>query len=145
MAKPQIVRWAAWGLVALGVGGALALLVSRSTDQGGFLHGHLWTSLALIGAAIDIAVVGGIAEAVAWWGALFNSRELANKTWFNVLLWSGIVGTALWFPFGEGALISGAGLIVYLIAAPDAAQVRPPTSARPTPPPVPPVANTRAA
>jgi hypothetical protein len=145
MAKPVIVRWTAWGLLALAAGGVLALSVSYSTNEGGFLHGHLWISLALIGAAVDIAVASVIAEAVAWWGALFNSHQLANRSWFNLLLWSGIVGTVFSFPFGEGALIAGSVLIAYLIAGPDAS-VLPPHSARPMAPPLaPPASPVRAA
>lgn len=144
MAKPVMVKWAAWGLVAIGVGGALALFFSHSTNQGGFLHGQLWTAMALIWACMSLAVTGLIAEAVAWWGALFNSHQLAAKTWFNVLLWSGIVGTVFSFPFGEGALISGSVLIAYLIAGPGAS-VLPPQSAQPMPPPLgPPTSNVRA-
>lgn len=133
--KSAIGRWSIWGLVAMAAGGVLALLVSRETNYGGFLHGHLWLPLALISAGASITVAGLIAETVAWWGAIFNAHRLPDRTWFNVLLWSGIVGAVTMPIFGLGALVVASVGIVYFAAAPDATQTQQPQATPPTPTP----------
>lgn len=130
--KSAVGRWAIWGLVAMAAGGVLALLVSRETNYGGFLHGHLWPSLALITVGASITVAGLIAETVSWWGAIFNAHRLADHTWFNVLLWSGIVGAVTMPIFGLGALVVASVGIVYFAAAPDATQTQQPQATPPT-------------
>jgi len=130
--KSAITSWLIWGLVAMAAGAVLALFVSRETNYGGFLHGHLWPPLALITAGASITVAGLIAEIVSWWGALFNAHRLADRTWFNVLLWIGIVGAVTGPIFGLGALVVAGVVIVYAVAAPDAAQAQQPQAKPPT-------------
>jgi hypothetical protein len=130
--KSAISRWSIWGLVAMAAGPVLAVLVARETNYGGFLHGHLWPSLALITAGASITVAGLIAETVSWWAALFNAHRLAGRTWFNVLLWSGLVGAVTMPIFGLGALVVAVVAIVYAVAAPDAMQTQLPQAAPPT-------------
>jgi hypothetical protein len=61
--------------------------------------------LAVLGC---VALMGGaIGQLIAWIGALFNTVQLTDKTWFIVLLLTGL------FSFGFVAMI------VYLIAGPD--------------------------
>jgi hypothetical protein len=122
--KSAITRWSIWGLVAMAAGPALALLVSRETNYGGFLHGHVWLPLALITAGVSIMVAGVIAETVSWWGELFNAHRLADRTWFNVLLWSGVVGAVTMPIFGLGALVVAGVGIAYLLMAPDATETQ---------------------
>jgi hypothetical protein len=130
--KSAIIRWLIWGLFAMAAGGVLALFVSRETNYGGFLHGHLWAPLALISTGAAIAVAGVIAETVSWWGALFNAHRVADRTWFNVLLWGGIVGAVTAPIFGLGALVVAGVVIVYGVAAPEATHTQQPQAAPPT-------------
>jgi uncharacterized membrane protein len=63
--------------------------------------------VVVIGVAV-LAVVGGlIAGLVAWIGALLNTANLEDKTWFVLLLVLGV------FSFGLVAMIA------YVIAGPD--------------------------
>jgi hypothetical protein len=117
--KAAIVHWSTWVLVPL-LGGALfALIVANLGNPGGVLHGHVWTSLVLLTVCAVTVVCSFIAEAAAWLAALFNVRLLADKTWFNVLLWTGIVAILTMPLFGLGALIAAAVGAAYLAAAPD--------------------------
>ncbi len=77
-----------------------------TTDQ------FFWTTLGLSITGGVILLVGGIVQLVAWIGALVNTNQLAEKTWFIILLVSGILSLA----FG---LIGFAGMIAYVIAGPD--------------------------
>ena len=133
--KSAIGRWSIWGLVAMAAGPVLDLLVSRETNYGGFLHGHLWLPLALITVGASITVAGLIAVIVSWWGAIFNAHRLADRTWFNRLLWSGIVGAVTMPIFGLGALVVAGVGIVYFVAAPDATQTQQAQATPPTPTP----------
>jgi hypothetical protein len=117
--KAAIVRWATWVLVPLLGGALLALVVANLGNPGGVLHGHVWTSLVLLTACAVTVVCSVIAEAVAWLAALFNIHLLANKTWFSVLLWTGIVAILTMPLLGLGALIAAVVGIAYLAAAPD--------------------------
>jgi hypothetical protein len=71
-----------------------------------------WT---MVGLAIlaALAMLGGlIGGLVSWIGALLNSAELEDKTWFVLLLVLGL------FSFGLVAMIA------YVVAGPDGAQRR---------------------
>lgn len=66
-----------------------------------------WTILGL-GAVAALAMIAGfIGGLVAWIGALLNTSQLVDKTWFIVLLVLGL------FSFGLVAMIA------YVIAGPD--------------------------
>ena len=56
------------------------------------LNGQTGASVALLALSLIVAFIGVTLQLVAWIGALFNSHLLADKMWFNVLLWIGIVG-----------------------------------------------------
>ena len=67
-----------------------------------------WAMLGLLGIVGGLAIVGGfIGGLVSWIGALLNTSELENKTWFIVLLVLGL------FNFGFLAMLA------YVIAGPD--------------------------
>jgi len=119
--KSTITRWSGRGWVAAAAGGSFALLIANLTNAGRPLHGILWPSLALESFGITTAVTGGLIVATAWWAALFNSHDLADKVWFKRLLWGGIVGTVLMPIFGLGAVIVAVVMIAYWHAAPDGA------------------------
>src|SRR5687767_5046945 len=71
-----------------------------------------WTMVGLFVVA-PLAVIGGsIGGLVSWIGALLNTAQLEDKTWFVVLLVLGLLS------FGLVAMI------VYAIAGPDGTQER---------------------
>ena len=119
MSKATVTRLFIGSLVAFAAGAVLAIagvwlaiannvFVMAGSDIVGIQGGALaWTTLAL-GAIGGVAIVGAlISGLVAWIGALLNTWQLESKTWFAVLLFTGI------FNFGFIAMIA------YLIAGPD--------------------------
>lgn len=130
-AKGTITTWAGWGFAAIFAALSLAMLVANWTNRGGPLHGILWPSLAILSAGITVAVVGVIVVWAAWWGALFNARMLADRKWFDRLLWSGIAAAVTMPAFGFGGLILAVVLIAYWRWAPDGVAARPPATLTP--------------
>jgi hypothetical protein len=122
-AKVRIIRWSSWGLAPLAAGGLLSLVIAGQTNPGGLLHGHTWTALVLLITCAAVIVSGVLVEATAWWAAIFNARHLADRTWFTVLVWGGIVALLTMPLLGLGALIAAGVGLVYRIAAPDATAV----------------------
>ena len=80
--------------------------------------GFTWTLVGLIVASGFVMLGGIIAGIVAWIGALLNTVQLPDKTWFVLLLVLGLLS------FGFFAMVA------YVIAGPDSAQQEP----RPAPP-----------
>jgi hypothetical protein len=85
------------GLVLVGVTGALAIsndiFVMSGPDVTGVKYGILsWTLLGLLGLAILILLLAAVAHFVAWIGAVLNTAQLPDKTWFVVLLVVGLLG-----------------------------------------------------
>jgi len=89
-----------------------------------------WTMVGIIVTGGVVVIGGTIVQFAAWIGALVNSYQLQDKTWFLLNLILGLLGFGLVV------------MIVYLIAAPDgyeekqrqapAPAPRPPTLARTT-------------
>jgi hypothetical protein len=127
--KPRIVRWSTWGLVPMAAVAVVSLLIANQTNRGGLLEGHTWTALMLLTTCIVVIVCAVITESVAWWAAIFNARELADQTWFKLLVWSGIVAAATMPLLGLGALIAAGVGIVYRTSAPDATASEKPAQA----------------
>jgi hypothetical protein len=148
MTKHTITNWWLIGTIVLIVGGILALfsslaLVSHIGDltanfqSNNFVpDSYFWTLISLIVLG-GIAVIGGIVvQFVTWIGAVINTNRLADKTWFNVLLWCGIVAIVLGPLFGLGALFWWGLMIAYLVGGPDGmAGELPLLRATPTAPP----------
>ena len=102
---------AAGGLVLLAVAGGLAYanssLVKNGQDVTAIHATPLgWVMIGLAGVAIVVLIAAAITQFVAWVGAVINTAQLADKTWFIVLLLTGLLS------FGFIAMI------VYLIAGP---------------------------
>jgi hypothetical protein len=133
--KGTIRGWAFWAIAGGVVGTFLMLLISHLTNRGGPLEGQVWLSLTLLLLAGAPIGAGVIALAAAWFGALFNTHQLADRSWFNVLLWSGIVGIATSPVFGVGALIGFGVLIAYVLAGPDGLASQQPPISKPAAPP----------
>ncbi len=112
----------AGGLVLLAVAGGLAYANSSLVRQGSDVTGiHAtalgWVMIGLAVVAILVLIAAAITQFVAWVGAVINTAQLQDKTWFIVLLLTGLLS------FGFIAMI------VYLIAGPEDAQ---PVTAVPT-------------
>jgi hypothetical protein len=125
-AKGTITTWGGWGFAAIFAGLSLAMMVANWTNRGGPLHGIGWPSLAILSAGITAAVTGAIVVWAAWWAALFSTHTLPDRTWFRVLLWSGIAAAVTTPAFGLGGLILMIALIAYWRSAPDPIAVQPP-------------------
>jgi hypothetical protein len=102
----------AGGLVLLAVAGGLAVanssLVKNGPDVTAIHATPLgWVMIGLAGVAILVLVAAAITQFVAWVGAVINTAQLEDKTWFIVLLVTGLLS------FGFIAMI------VYLIAGPE--------------------------
>ena len=85
------------GLVLVGITGALAMsndiFVMSGPDVTGIKSSVLsWTLLGLLGLAILILLLAAAAHFVAWIGAVLNTAQLPDKTWFVVLLVVGLLG-----------------------------------------------------
>jgi hypothetical protein len=105
------------GLVLIGVSGGLAIsnniFVMNGPDVTGIRAGALsWTLLGLIGLAMLVLLFAGVAHFVAWIGAVLNTANLPDKTWFVVLLVLGLFGLVL------------IATIAYVIAGPDGLKVK---------------------
>jgi hypothetical protein len=119
MSKATVTKLFIGSLIAIASGAVLAIagvwlavannvFVMVGSDIVGIQGGALaWTTVGL-GAIGGVAIVGAlIAGLVAWIGALLNTWQLESKTWFAVLLLTGI------FNFGFIAMVA------YLVAGPD--------------------------
>ena len=138
MTKRIITIWWLIGTGVLVVGGLLALFSSLALAShiGAFTgdlqpgvnyipDGTFWglVSLILLGGFAFLA--GMVIQFVAWIGAVTNTNRLMDKTWFNILLWCGIVGIVLGPFFGLGALLWWGLMIAYLVGGPDGTAVEP--------------------
>ena len=117
MSRRTVQQIFVWTLV-----GVMAGLVLLTTAVVGLLSDHAfimdgpdvvgfrsdsftWTMVGIGEAGVLLVVGGAIGQFVAWVGALVRTVELTDKTWFVVLLVTGLLGAGL------------VGMIVYLIAA----------------------------
>jgi len=112
------------GLVSMGISFALAIgndiFVMSGPDVTGIKSGALsWTLLSLIGLAMFVLLFAAVTHFVAWIGAVLNTANLPDKTWFVVLLIVGLLG----FVF--------IATIAYVIAGPDGLKAKEEASAPP--------------
>ena len=88
--------------------------------------GIFWTAIGIMVAGFAVAAVGGLVQLAAWIGALVNTYQLPDKTWFAVVLAGGLLGLA----FG---LVGFAAMAAYLIAGPDGMTAGQPRNLAPAP------------
>ena len=137
MTKRTITTWWLVGAIVLIVGGLLALFSSLALvphiqqfsdnfKSNNFVpDSYFWTLISLIILG-GIAVLGGIlVQFVIWVGAVINTNRLADKTWFNIMLWVGVGAIVLNLLSGPGTLIGWGLMIVYLIGGPDGTAMEP--------------------
>jgi hypothetical protein len=131
MSKSTVTRLFVGSLLAIAGGLMLGFIaVLRGYTNGAFVMNGpdvvgvqstamAWTVAALVVIGI-LAIIGGvIGQFVAWIGALLETAQLEDKTWFLVLLLLGVLS------FGFVAMLA------YVIAGPDAATA--PAKQRPAP------------
>ena len=110
------------GLALMALGGGLALgidvLVTDGPDVVGVDAGAAgWLLIALAIVGVLVLLAAGVGLLVAWVAALLATARLEDKTWFLVLLITGVVGLGV------------VGMILYLVAGPDDQPTSPPTQA----------------
>ena len=93
------------------------------------MDAFFWGMVGLITIGALAVVAGGIAQLVAWIGALVNTNGLADKTWFVVLLIAGLIGLV------GLAIVGFVAMAAYVLAGPDST-ARAGTAPRAVPPPV---------
>ena len=136
MSRSVIMKWffasligLAGGLILLFGAGALVIsadvLVMDGPDVVGIRStAAAWTLAGLLGLAVLLVIGSGVAVFVAWIGALLNTANLSDKTWFVVLLVVGLLGMVF------------VATVAYVAAGPDglrptAIQATSPTGQRP--------------
>jgi hypothetical protein len=78
------------------------------------IDGFFWTLVSVCAVGCIAALVGFVVEITAWIGALVNTNKLADKTWFGVLLVTGVLAFTCAL-----APVAFAGMAAYLIYGPD--------------------------
>ena len=116
--------------VMLGLGGTWEPSTAHSgSDFVASYNTAFWTGMYVMIGGFTFAGLSIIVQLAAWVGALVNTYQVPDKTWFAVVLVTGLFG------FGF-ALIGFAGMIAYLIAGPDgslySASTPPMPAARPS-------------
>jgi H+/Cl- antiporter ClcA len=111
-------------LIAAWVGYATSVFVMNGPDVVGIQSTSLGWTAAAVGIIGMLAILGGvIGQFIAWIGAVLNTAQLQDKSWFLVLLLLGV------FSFGFIAML------FYVVAGPDGTQAsarQPSIQARPT-------------
>jgi hypothetical protein len=124
MSKGTVTRLFVGAIVAVVVGLALgfaavgAALASDAIDFGG---SHLvdvnggtgaWIALGLVIAGALVTLGGTVAAVASWAGALLNTWQLEDKTWFAALFVLGLLGLGV------------VAMIAYVVAGPDGTEQR---------------------
>jgi hypothetical protein len=129
MTKSTVVKlfWGSLiGLVAafilMGITFALAInndiFIMSGSDVTGVRSGALaWTLLGLMGLAVLLLLFAAVTHFVAWIGAVLNTAQLPDKTWFVVLLVVGLLGLVF------------IATVAYVIAGPDGVKAKEEASA----------------
>jgi len=116
------------GLIIVALGVVLMLAYGGTFQQAATGNGYdfvpsyggfFWTTIVLIVAGAFATAIGGIVGLVAWVGALVNTYQLPDKTWFAVVLAGGVLGFAF-------ALLGFVAMIAYVVAGPDGMAFRQP-------------------
>jgi hypothetical protein len=105
------------GLVLVGITFALAIrndiFIMSGPDVTGIKSGVLsWTLLGLMALAVLLLLFAAVAHFVAWIGAVLNTAQLPDKTWFVVLLVVGLLGLVF------------IATVAYVVAGPDGVKAK---------------------
>jgi hypothetical protein len=108
----------------MGITFALAInsdiLIMSGSDVTGVRSGTLaWTLLGLCALAVLLLLFAAVTHFVAWIGAVLNTAQLPDKTWFVALLVVGLLGLVF------------IATVAYVIAGPDGVKAKEEASALP--------------
>jgi hypothetical protein len=133
MTKSTITRTWIAGLVVLAggllvVGLSVGLMVAyggtftAASRENGYdfvprFDNFFWATVGFMVLGFTGVVAGGIVQLAAWIGALINTNQIPQKTWFAVLLVGGILGI-VFAPIGFAAMVA------YVVAGPDGMTVQ---------------------
>jgi len=93
------------------------------------LNSFFWTMVSLMTIGFGAAAVGSVLQLAAWVGALVNTYQIPDKTWFVALLVGGIIGLGF-------TLVGYAVMIAYFVAGTDSSlQTKPSQIPTPAAPP----------
>jgi hypothetical protein len=124
MTKPTVIRLFVGSIVAVIAGLVLtfaAIWIAYASDvfvmngpdvTGVHSSGIAWATVAMVVIGALGIIGGAIAGLISWIGALMNTAQLDDKTWFVLLLVLGL------FSFGFIAMLA------YVIGGPDGTQPR---------------------
>jgi H+/Cl- antiporter ClcA len=136
MNKPTVVKLFLGSLLAIagGLVVAFAATIAAYGDGTFMMNGPdvagvhstplAWVMITLLVIGALAVMAGAFGQFVAWIAAVINTARLEDKTWFIVLLLTGLLSFGL------------IGMVAYLIAGPDgtmAARERPSATRRPLP------------
>jgi hypothetical protein len=129
MSKRNITRLFVAGLITFIVGAVIDFIAIVMTFAGGVIvlggpnfvqvNGgpNAWLVVTLVSIGSLLVLIGGIAGLISWIGALLNTAQLDDKTWFLLILLLGLVS------FGFMAMVA------YVLAGPDSTTTRLPQPA----------------
>jgi len=122
MSKKLVVRFFVWSLLGLAASTAMIIaavavavlsdaLILRGNDVVG-IHRNASVIAAVVMASLGlfVLVAAGVGQFVAWIGAVLNTYELPDKTWFVILLVTGLLS------------IGFVATLVYVLIGPDGTQ-----------------------
>lgn len=117
------------GLILMGITFALAInndiFIMSGPDVTGIKSGVLpWILIGLCALAMLLLLFAAVVHFVAWIGAVLNTAQLPDKTWFVVLLVVGLLGLVF------------IATVAYVIAGPDGVKAKEEASALPQAGPV---------
>lgn len=123
MSKKMVVRFFIWSLLGLLASTAMVIaavvvgvlsnaFVVRGNDVVGIhRNGSVIVAVTMASAGALVLIAACIGQFVAWIGAVLNTYELADKTWFVILLVAGLLSV--------GFIVT----LVYVLIGPDSTQV----------------------
>jgi hypothetical protein len=112
------------GFILMGITFALAInnqiFIMSGPDVTGIRSGALsWTLLGFCAVAMSLLLFAAVTHFVAWIGAVLNTAQLPDKTWFVVLLVVGLLGLVF------------IATVAYVIAGPDGVKAKDEATALP--------------
>ncbi len=119
MSKRAVTRLFIGGTIVCVAGLALELVAAGAAVAGGVFEiggkhyvevnggAFAWTLVGLVIVGLSAIAAGAIAGVVSWIGALLNTLQLEDKTWFATLLVLGMVS------------LGTAAMVAYVLAGPD--------------------------
>jgi MFS family permease len=122
MSKKLVVRFFVWSLLGLGASIAMivaAVVIALLSDAfvlrgdevvGVNRNAAVIVAVAMAAVGVLVMIAAGVGQFVAWIGAVVNTYDLADKTWFVILLIAGLLSVGF------------VATLVYVLIGPDGTQ-----------------------